>query len=157
MAALLGLAAPTAAAVTCNVATVGVAFGSYDPLTPLSTDSTGSVTVECGPSNVLETLVAFSASYTIALSPGAAGSYLPRTMFNGPAALAYNLYRDSTRLMLWGDGSGGSLTLADILTSGLLPLGASVERSYSIYGRIAPQQNVSGGAYTDSITVTLSF
>lgn len=156
---LLGalLALPfTVEAATCSVSAVGVSFGSYDPFSPLTTDATGQVIVECGPSTLTETLVGFSVSYVAALSPGSAGSFQPRRMQSGGSVLDYNLYRDSARSAIWGNGSGGTNTVSGSLGA-LLPLGQTVSRTHTVYGRIFPQQNIPAGAYTDTLTVTLTF
>ena len=146
----------TAHAATCNVSAVGVSFGSYDAFSPLTTDATGDVIVDCGPSTTTEALVGFSVDYVAALGPGSAGTFQPRRMQSGGSVLDYNLYLDSARSVIWGDGSGGTDTASGSLGA-LLPLGQTVGRTHTVYGRIFPQQNIPAGAYTDTRTVTLTF
>lgn len=143
-------------AVTCSVAASGVAFGSYDPFSPLTADAAGQVTVACGPSTTLEALLGFTANYVIALGTGVAASYQPRRLQSGSGLLDYNLFSDAARSILWGDGSGGTQTVDGTL-SALLPLGQSVSRDHTVYGRIPAQQNAVPGAYADTVTVTLTF
>ena len=120
----------------CTLNVVGVIFGSYDTLSGTAVDSTGNIGVTCD----------LATPYTIALSPGS-GSYASRAMTSGATVLNYNLYTDATRLIVWGDGSGGS--------SPVVGLGAN--NNHTVYGRIPGSQNVPVGTYTDTITVTLTF
>jgi spore coat protein U-like protein len=133
-ACLLGAASATAA--NCTVNAQGVVFGTYDVLLSSSLDGAGTITVSCD---------AF-ASYSLALSPGQ-GTMTARQLQSGSGVLAYNLYADSLRSVIWGDGTGGT---------GLVN-GGGTGGSYTIYGRIPARQNVAAGTYSDSITVTLMF
>jgi len=133
---------PKASALTCSVTSSGLAFGSFNPLTDTSVDSTGTITVSC---LALE-------SYTIALSPGGSGTYSPRRMANGGNYLEYNLYRDAGYSQIWGDGTGGSYTVDD----SILIIGS---KDYTVYGRIPlfSQRGAMVGSYSDSITVTITY
>jgi len=128
-------------AVTCTVNATSVAFGSFSPLTDITVDSTGIITVSC---DVLS-------PYTIALSPGASGNYIPRHMTNGGNTLQYNLYLDGGHSQVWGNGTGGSASVADSTDN--------TPKNHTIYGRIplSSQRNVLVGSYSDSITVTLTY
>jgi spore coat protein U-like protein len=125
-----------AGAANCNVSAIGVAFGSYNVFSSTATDITGSVSVTCNRTT----------PYTIALSTGS-GTYSSRSLKNGTNVLSYNLFVDVTRLTIWGDGSGGTQTVS----------GSSTNATFTVYGRIAARQNVKVGAYTDSITVTVTY
>lgn len=143
-------------AATCSVSAVGVAFGTYDPFSPLTTDATGEVSLECGPSTTTETMVGFSVDYVAALGPGSAGNFAPRQMQSGSGVLGYHLYLDSARSVVWGDGSGGTEAASGSL-SAVLSLGETVGRTHTVYGRIFPQQDPPTGAYSDTVTITLTF
>lgn len=137
-----------AAGAVCNVSATSVAFGAYNPLSPINTDATGTVTVTC--SGLLSLLV----SYEILLSKGGAGTYSPRRMASGSNTLNYNLYTTITRTTIWGDTTGGSARVTgNILVQLLTP----TSNNHTVYGRIPAQQNVAPGAYTDSITVTVNY
>lgn len=120
----------------CTVTTTGLVFGAYDPFAAQPVDGAGSVLVDC----------TSAVSYVISLSAGA-GSYALRTMLSGSDRLDYNLYGDSTRTSVWGDGSAGTVTVAGNATSA----------NHTVYGRIPARQNVRAGSYADSIVVTLTF
>jgi len=134
VAALLMSVPPAWAA--CTVSAAGVAFGSYDPFSGTSLDSTGNVAVTCSP----------AAPYTVALSPGYAAQ-TGREMRSDANALAYNLFTDATRSSVWGDGTGLTSTVSGSGTAG----------GHPIYGRIPARQNVAAGSYSDTIIVTISF
>jgi spore coat protein U-like protein len=74
-------------------------------------------------------------------------------MSRGSELLRYNVYQDSARTRVWGDNSESTVTLVDryVLTS------SQIQRSYPVYARILPRQNVRTGTYLDSLVVTLHF
>lgn len=133
---LLLAAAPVHAA--CTVAVTPVDFGTYSPFLSAPRDSTGQVTVNCTESE----------SYVVAMNAGvhAGGTFANRRLSNGETYLSYQLYTDATRTTVWGDGSGGSVTVA---RAGSMPI--------ALYGRIAPRQSVSAGAFSDTILVTIAY
>jgi spore coat protein U-like protein len=135
------------AAVACEVQTSGTPFGSFDVISDEPRDTLASITISCT-GNVGE-----SASYTIALSPGTETS-VNRAMRSGASLLRYNLYSDSARRQIWGDGSAGSATVGGRVTISASP----TRRVLTIYGRIPNgQQLVQAGAYLDSISVLVSY
>ncbi len=147
--AALSMAMPSAAnALSCSVNATAVGFGSYDTLSSLNNDATGTITVTC--SNIVSLLV----SYEILLSRGGGSSFAARRMASGSNTLNYNLYTNITRTTIWGDGTGGSSKVSDgYLLGALVPVG----RNYTIHGRIPARQNVASGNYADSITVTVNY
>ncbi len=69
-------------------------------------------------------------------------------MAKGADRLNYNLYTNSSHTIVWGDGTGVTVTVS----------GNAATASHTVYGRIAGSQNAARlGAYTDSITVTVTF
>lgn len=129
---------PAQAASRCTVSTSGLSFGTYDVFSPLNADITGTINVNCRSGT----------PYTLALSSGS-GTYASRTMKSGTHVLAYNLFLDSTRLTIWGDGSAGTGTASGT--------GTGANSNTPVYGRIPAQQNVSIGTYSDVLTVTVTF
>jgi spore coat protein U-like protein len=137
LACILALVFAELAAAECSLSVVNVSFGSYDTLSPLDTDITGSIGVNCD----VET------PGQLSLSAGT-GTFAARQMRSGPHALLYNLYFDASRLTIWGDGSPGT---------SLLSLSGTGDGNYTVYGRIPARQNVPAGGYSDTITVALIF
>lgn len=136
-----------AIAASCDVSTVSVAFGNYSPLSGASRESTGSVRVSCN--EALSGVV----SYAITLGRGT-GSYASRSMLSGGHALGYNLFQDSARTLVWGDGTGGSTVVGDSYTMTSSP----TTRTYPVYGRIpGGQTHAQVGTYVDTIMVTVTF
>ena len=103
-------------------------------------DSTGSVSIACG---------ALVRNITVSLSRGQNGTFSPRAMAKGGEDLNYNLYQDAGRTNIWGDGTSGT-TVFSIANP-------ANNTTRTIYGRVPFAQDVSAGAYTDTITATINF
>lgn len=145
---LCGTSAPAFALLeVCTATTVATAFGSYNPLSSSPVTSTGQVTVLC------TAVTSISVSYTLSLSTGGSGSYADRQLSFGSSKLNYNLYTNSSRSIVWGDGTGGSSTVSDSYALALL----SVSRSYTVYAGLPALQNVVAGAYSDTVTLTVNY
>ena len=128
----------------CNFVTVtNVNFGSYDVLSGLNNDSTGSVSVTCTTFDFV----------TISIGPSPnSGGFNPRQMklTTGTDLLNYNLYTNSSRSTIWGDGTQGTSVVYVIVLSG-----RTVTRT--IYGRIPPGQDVGIGNYGEALVITISY
>ena len=68
-------------------------------------------------------------------------------MQNGAQQLAYNLYTDVIHSTVRGDGSGNSNSIN----------GSDTNADYPVYGSIPAGQNPYVGAYSDVVTVVLTF
>lgn len=142
----------------CRVSSSGLSFGPYQPLTfagqLMSVDvlSTGTISISC--SNMLSL-----GSYTLALGPSAEGAgdristrYLANS--NGGANMAFNLYTDSRRSIVWGNGSTGALV------SGSLPIVTlgSYTDNLTVYGKVPAGQNtLKAGNFSGLVTMTLTY
>ena len=141
--ALLRCPSPALAIGICSFnSTVGVSFGAYNVFNTSPTDATGSITYTC---------ITLGGGVTIDLSRGSASSYVPRQMQKGTEALAYNLYLDASHSLIWGDGTGGTSHYGPVSPPLISPV------TVTVYGRIPARQNVSAGAYTDTIIATINF
>lgn len=136
--AALALVVAAPARATCTVTATPVAFGAYLPFSAAPTDSTGTVSLHCGP----------PADVVIALSTGGSGSYASRLMASGGSHLNYQLYSNAARTTVWGDGTGGTVTVSESVTG---------SETSTVYGRIPALQGVAPGFYVDTITVTVTF
>src|SRR5262249_51217668 len=122
-------------------------FGVYSPGAAAHKDIAASITVQC------VQLIALFTGYTVSVSTGA-GSYASRRMTNGASTLDYNLYVDSGRTSIWGNGTGGTATLRE---TNLLEL-LNYSKTWTVYGRIPKNQmQVSPGTYGDTLIVTLVY
>lgn len=153
-ATLLSFAVPSFAAFTCAVSATGAAFGTYDPLSAAPSVTTATVTMSC---TLLSPPAAFI-PYSIGLSTGSSGSYAARQLVNSsvPAErIAYNLYRNAAYTQVWGDGSGGTVTVTGLLR--VRPARPTDSNMHTVYGRAAGGQDVRVGNYADVITVTVTY
>jgi spore coat protein U-like protein len=145
------LTTSAAAAVTCAASAGGIAFGTYNPLSTAALASTATVTVQCNGAAAPITVV----RPVVSLSTGGSGSYTNRALRFGTGTLSYNIYANLARSQILGDGTGGSSTLdlapIDIILTG------SGQSSGTLYGYLPALQNAAPGAYTDTITVTVSY
>jgi spore coat protein U-like protein len=130
---------------SCTVAGTSLNFGnSIDALaaaTPL--DATSTLSVVC----------TNTTPYTVALNAGAnaggASNFGARAMKSGLNTLGYQLYLDTGRSTVWGDGTASSST-----SSGT---GTGSTQTLTLYGRLPSLANVVPGSYTDTVTVTVSY
>lgn len=127
----------------CTVSAVPVQFGQYDSSDPSPVDAVGSVYVSC----------TSATAFTVKLDAGSnsSGSFDPRRMRSAGTGgiLSYNLYRDSARAEVWGDGTGNTFIQTRVGTGGDVNL--------NVYGRLSGGQDVSAGTYGDTITVTVEW
>ena len=136
------LSARPAAAQSCTISTPkNVAFGNYSVYGALPVDATGTVRINCN--NATNSAI-------VDLSDGNAPNFTPRYMLKGIEQLTYNLFLDAAHTQIWGDNTGGSLHWGPTNP----PTG---NLNITIYGRLTAGQDVSAGAYTDSITSTVNF
>ena len=126
----------------CTITTNPIAFGSYDPVVAndsANLDATGAVIIACTK----------GATTTLGLDTGANASAGSRRVASSGNFLTYELYQDSNRSTVWGN-SGAAL-----YNSGTSP--SKDARTFSVYGRVAGNQDVPAGSYTDTIVATVNF
>lgn len=140
----------------CSVSSSGLAFGRYEPLTfeskllSLPVTSDASISVSC-------TGIVTGGAYTISLGPSMTGSgdristrYLNNAA--GGADMAFNIYSDASRTIVWGDGITAGSTIGGSISPGDSNL------THTVYGRIPAGQNtLSAGSYSTTMTMTISY
>ena len=121
----------------CQIDTRPVAFGVVD--VTRQNDSNGEIALSC----------TIATEFEVGLSSSTAPG---QRYMAGPSGgrLSYDLYPDATRSVPWGDGTGNSTTQP------VSNDGESTTR-LPIYGRVPRQDAVPPGAYSDSLTVLVSF
>lgn len=121
---------------SCSVTSGGdLAFGDY---TGTQIDSTTTVSVTC----------TSGGAYTVGLNDGQHFSSPNRRMLHGTVDfLNYELYKEDARTNRWGNSG-------DDLVSGT---GSGSAQSLTVYGRLPGSQSLIAGAYTDTITVTVTY
>lgn len=124
----------------CSLVVNNLDFGNYD--LAANNDSSTTIIVNCS-LNAQHTLTANSG--TNAVNP------LRRSMSNGTAMLLYNLYTDTGRTTVFGDGTNGSVPITGT------GKGVNVPITYTVYGRIPINQDVGTGSFKDIVTITITF
>jgi spore coat protein U-like protein len=144
---LLSLAAPADAA-SCQASASDLVFGSYRFNSDVDVDSSATISISC-----VDDGSGLDVNYSIEVSAGLSGDFADRGM-NGPGGpLHYNVYADASRSMVWGDGSGGSVTV-----SGGFTLPGTTSASHTAYGRVPSQQaDIAAGHYADNLTITVTY
>jgi len=153
-AACFVLAAPAAtAAVSCGfVSSSSLAFGGYDALAATPTDTVTTMLVRC------DSLTPGNPNLDLTISIGAGrngGSVTNRRMRQVGGAgdyLAYGLFRDPGRSLVWGYTPGVDAHTISVKVQNT----RTVDATITVYGRIPPRQNVSVGDYGDAVQVTVS-
>ena len=130
--------------VACNVTGSTLTFGgSIDPLqTPGPVDASTALNVTCTKTT----------PYSVALSAGTnagnASAFGSRTMKSGNNNLPYQLYLDSGRTQVWGDGNNSGVY------SGT---GTGSQQVLTVYGRLPSLAGIVPGNYSDTVTVTITY
>ncbi len=122
-----------------------LSFGFYDGLSGAPATTSGTAVVTCDQSPPPTVTMELSAS-------AVSGGFFPRRMRQdgGSDVLAYNFYADPGGSSVWGDGTGGTVTRSQRVQK-------NQPWSATIYGVIAPGQDVAPGSYSDTITITINF
>jgi len=131
----------------CTINATPVNFGNYDAFSGAPLDAVGTITLNC-PGNVGRATVTLSVSST-------SGTFNPRRMkrSGGNDLLGYNIYTDTTRRAIFGDGTGGTRLMRPRRPPGpRVPWSASI----AMYGRIPSGQDVPVGSYSDTLTATIT-
>jgi spore coat protein U-like protein len=127
----------------CTISTAALAFGSYDPVVAHAStnlDGTGTVIVAC--------TKGATATIGLGLGSNASGS-VRRMKDSGTNYITYELYQDSGRSTVWGTAGGA------LLSPGAAP--SKVARNFTVYGRVASDQDVPAGTYNDTVVATVNF
>lgn len=130
--------------VACNVTGSTLSFGgAIDPLlTSGPVDASTNLAVTC----------TNTTPYTVALSAGAnagnASAFGSRAMKSGTHSLAYQLYLDSGRTQVWGDGNSSGVYTGT---------GTGSVQNLTLYGRLPSLAGAVPGNYSDTVTLTITY
>lgn len=123
----------------CAISASPLAFADY---TNAEVDATSTIDVTCS----------VDTDWVLALDEGGGvGATTSARTMSGPVgggALGYALFSNTLRTTLWGN-TEGSNTVAGT--------GNGAIQTQTVYGRITAGQFVGAGAYTDSVTATLTY
>jgi len=136
---------PAAAGIDrCSISSTGIAFSPYNSQTKTAMDGAGTITVTCSGDSATNSL-------SLNITGGNSGDCSPRYMRSGANQLAYQIYREASRVNAFCDG-GSRLDINMDLSSG------SQTRTFTMYGRVTGGQNpvYAPAGYADNlITITL--
>jgi len=130
---------------SCVVSGATLNFGSaIDPTSAsLPIDASTTMTVQC------TATTPYSVALNAGLNAGSATNFSARAMKSGSLTLGYQLYADTLRTVVWGDGTS---------LSGVLPgVGTGSNQTLTIYGRLPSLTGTVPGTYTDTVTVTVTY
>jgi spore coat protein U-like protein len=116
---------------TCTMTDAAVNFGSYDSAAAAPLDVASNLVVTCTKGTVGTVTLAGTATRQMTSPAG--------------DKLSYQLFVDSTRSTAWAGTVAAPLT------------GTGAAQNVAVYGRIATNQNVPAGTYTDVVVATLFF
>jgi len=126
----------------CTISTTPLAFGAYDPVVANASanlDGTGGIVVACTK----------GASADIGLGLGANASGATRRMVSAGNYLNYELYKASDYAAVWGNSGTAQLN------TGAAP--SKTARTFTVHGRVASNQDVPAGSYSDTVVATVNF
>jgi spore coat protein U-like protein len=114
-------------------------FGTTGVLTA-NVDSTSTVAIQC----------TNTTPYNIGLDAGlgTGATVAVRKLTNGAKLISYSLYTTSARTTVWGNTVG---------TDTVAGTGNGASQNYTVYGRVPAQTTPAPAAYTDTITVTVTY
>ncbi|MBC7700631.1 spore coat U domain-containing protein [Aquabacterium sp.] len=149
--ATASMGAQTTVSNSCvNVGASAVSFGTYNPNGGSVSNATGSVSITCVSGTT------YTISLDAGLNAGSATAYANRRMRIGATSyyLAYQLYIDSGRTQIWGDGANAS-SVKNPSSGVFTATGSAI--NYTAYGQIAASVSAASGSYTDTVTVTFTW
>lgn len=125
---------------TCSVVSAtAINFGTVSAIAA-NIDQTSTLTVNCSSTT----------PYNIGLDAGGGtgATVAVRKMMNGANFVNYSLYQDAGRTTLWGNTIG-----TDTVTG----TGTGANQTLTIYGRTPTQAVPPPGAYSDTVTITITY
>ena len=127
----------------CAIGAANMDMGTWSGSGDLT--GTSNVTVKCSTGT----------SYSVDLSPGISSAFASRKLVNGTDLLTYNLYRDSGRTEIWGDGSLGTFVVGGTGTG----MADAQNRALPVYAKILEADLLAAkpGTYSNTITATVTY
>lgn len=128
----------------CAVTGATLPFGNLDPVTTSgAVNASATLSVHC------TNTTAYAVALDAGLNAGGAANFSARRLSNGSSTLDYQLYRDAARSIVWGDGSAATSTVQGT--------GNGSAQTLTVYGRIPALGSAAPGAYTDTVTIVVTF
>jgi spore coat protein U-like protein len=117
-----------------------LSFGNSQGVLSANVDQTSTIVVQC----------TNTTTYDIGLDAGtgSGASVTTRKLTGGGATINYKLYSEPTHTTIWGN---------TVSTDTVSATGNGAAQSYTVYGRIPAQTTPAPNAYSDTITVTVTY
>lgn len=145
--ALLLIPRPASAALSCSASITDVTFGHVDILPGTAVDITANVNISCSGIGITGVRVC---PYIGNGSGGRDAS--ARYMQGATTTLAYQLYTDAARTVVWGDPNLGFGSAPDVEFAGNLGGTATGNTTLTLYARLLSGQSVPAGDYVSNFT-----
>jgi spore coat protein U-like protein len=133
----------------CIISSTNIAFGNYDPTTAAALTATGGVSAKCTKGD------AVSVALNQGTNPaGSSTAAVPaRQMISGTNVLPYHIYiAASPSTTEWGSGAVGTNEPAAQTAASV-----NTALTFTTYGSLPAGADVPAGAYTDTVTATVTF
>jgi len=128
---------------SCRLTTRGLDFGSYEDGSPAAVLTTATMDLAC------RGLGSAGTHAIVTAGPSSVTSvYQDRRLANGQSYLQYQVYINSQRTIVWGDGTSDTQPV-------LVPL-SSTNASFTVYGGIFQGQSGEVGRYSDTLLITVT-
>lgn len=116
----------------------------------LNFGSSGVLSANIDQTSTLQVQCTNTTPYNIGMNAGTGtgATVAVRKMTSGGNTINYTLYSDSGRTTVWGNTVG---------TDTIAATGSGAAQSYTVYGRVPAQTTPTPAAYTDTITVTVTY
>ena len=121
----------------CTISASPLAFGNYSNVV---LNATTSLAVTC--------TVGTTYNVGLDLGQGSGATTAVRRMTLNTGTLAYALYSDAARSVVWGNTVG---------TNTVAGTGNGTAQTLTVYGQIPGSQAVAPGAYVDTVTATITY
>jgi spore coat protein U-like protein len=149
----LPFANPGNAATATSTFTVQMTVTSSCVINSTSTldfGTTGVLTANVDNASTLAVQCTNTTPYNIGLDAGlgTGATVAVRKLTNGSKTINYSLYTTSARTTVWGNTVG---------TDTVAGAGNGASQTYTVYGRVPAQTTPAPAAYTDTITVTVTY
>ena len=119
--------------------------------TDLAFGSQGVLSANVDAQSTISVLCTDTTAYTIGINAGTgAGATVAARKMTGPGAatVTYSVYRDAAHTLVWGTTIG---------TDTVAATGNGSAQPVTVYGRVPPQGTPVPGAYSDTLTVTVTY
>lgn len=131
-------------AVSCAITAGTLAFGAYDTVVGAAVQGTTTLSVTCTKGGTATVTLGQGSNP----ASGSTDTTPLRQMANSTNRLAYTLYQDSARTVVWGNTGAAGYAYTST---------GNPSDSLTVYGTITASQNVPAGSYSDSVVATMTF